>query len=123
MKIKNSRLSTQKINKIIKCFCFNDEYLEINASNTAKALWINRKTINKYFLYFRKIIYNNNISQTFDKNDEDFIYYSAFWKNKFYWTKKNNELFEKEMVRRYKQTSSSLESNLRTLIKNYQLKN
>lgn len=121
MKIKYSRLSTQKINKIIKCFCFNDEHLDINASNTAKALWLNRKTINKYFLYFRKLIYkgHKDLLKNVNKNDEDFLYYSKFWKNKFRGTKQNNELFEVEMIRRYWKNSENLEAELKKLIKNH----
>lgn len=37
---------------MIKCFC-----LDIDATKTAKLLELNRHTINKYYLYFRKVIY------------------------------------------------------------------
>lgn len=50
--IKYSKLSNYKIKKIIKCFC-----IDIDATKTAELLELNRHTINRYYLIFRKLIY------------------------------------------------------------------
>lgn len=57
MKLKNpyrkkSRLGTHKTREIIRCFS-----LDLTASKTAEILWIERKTINDWYEYIRKIIY------------------------------------------------------------------
>ena len=52
--IKYSKLSNYRIKKIIQCFC-----IDIDATKTSELLNLNRHTINKYFLLFRKVIYLN----------------------------------------------------------------
>jgi len=48
----NSKLSRFKVAKIVDCFC-----IDIDATKTAQLLGLNRKTSNRYFLAFRKLIY------------------------------------------------------------------
>jgi len=55
---KNSKLSRYKVLKIVECFC-----IDIDASKTALLLKLNRKTINRYFLAFRALIYAHQVSQ------------------------------------------------------------
>ena len=50
--IKYSKLSNYRIKKIIRCFC-----IDIDATKTAELLELNRHTINRYYLIFRKLIY------------------------------------------------------------------
>jgi hypothetical protein len=52
-----SKLSTQKITKIIKHFC-----TDINATKTSELLELNPNTIDRYFGLFRKIIYEHRMS-------------------------------------------------------------
>ena len=47
----NSKLSRYRVAKIVECFC-----LDIDASKTAKLLRLNRKTVNRYFGTFRRLI-------------------------------------------------------------------
>ena len=54
----NSRLSRYKVGKIIECFC-----IDIDATRTALLLKLNRKTVNRYFLAFRRVIYLHQVSQ------------------------------------------------------------
>ena len=56
---KNSKLSRYKAGKILECFC-----IDIDATKTALLLKLNRKTVNRYFLAFRKLIYAH---QTFQR--------------------------------------------------------
>jgi len=55
---KKSRLSRHKINQIIKCFC-----IDIDASRTALLVDVNRKTINRYFLAFRRMIHHHQCEE------------------------------------------------------------
>ena len=55
---KNSKLSRYKVGKIIECFC-----IDIDATKTALLLKLNRKTVNRYFLAFRRLIYLHQVSQ------------------------------------------------------------
>ena len=55
---KNSRLSDYRIKKIIECFC-----IDIEASKTAQLLGLNRKTVNRYFLAFRKLIHAHQCAE------------------------------------------------------------
>jgi len=48
MPIKYRRISKQKVNKILKCFC-----IDLSATQTAKLTNINRNTINTWFTTFR----------------------------------------------------------------------
>ena len=54
----NSKLSRYKIGKIAECFC-----IDIDATKTALLLKLNRKTVNRYFLAFRTLIYSHQVSQ------------------------------------------------------------
>ena len=47
----NSKLSSYRVAKIVECFCLN-----IDASKTAQLLRLNRKTVNRYFGTFRRLI-------------------------------------------------------------------
>ena len=47
----NSKLSSYRVVKIVECFC-----LDIDASKTAQLLRLNRKTVNRYFGTFRRLI-------------------------------------------------------------------
>ena len=55
---KNSKLSRYKVGKIIECFC-----IDIDATRTALLLKLNRKTVNRYFLAFRRLIYLHQVSK------------------------------------------------------------
>ena len=55
---KNSKLSNFKVAKIIECFC-----IDIDATKTAQLLGLNRKTVNRYFLVFRKLIHELQCSE------------------------------------------------------------
>ena len=54
----NSKLSRYKVGKIIECFC-----IDIDATKTALLLKLNRKTVNRYFLAFRRLIYLHQVSK------------------------------------------------------------
>ena len=54
----NSRLSRYKVGKIIECFC-----IDIDVTRTALLLKLNRKTVNRYFLAFRRLIYLHQVSK------------------------------------------------------------
>jgi len=56
--LKNKRLSTFKIKKIISTFC-----ADINASKAALLLGINRNTINQYYKEFRLAIYAQQMKE------------------------------------------------------------
>jgi transposase len=49
---RNSKLSRYRVAKIVECFC-----LDIEASKTAVLLKLNRKTVNRYFMAFRQLIF------------------------------------------------------------------
>ena len=50
---KNSHLSTQKTRQIMKLFCE-----DLTASTTSNLLNIERKTVNRWYKYFREVIYS-----------------------------------------------------------------
>ena len=52
-----SKISVYELKKIIKHFC-----VDIDASKTSELLGYNRKTINRYYLLFRQIIYVHRLS-------------------------------------------------------------
>ena len=54
----NSGLSRYKVGKIIECFC-----IDIDATRTALLLKLNRKTVNRYFPAFRRLIYLHQVSK------------------------------------------------------------
>ena len=53
--LKHSKLSTQKINKILLCFSE-----DLTATKTAKILNLNRRTIDRYFSIFREKIFESS---------------------------------------------------------------
>jgi len=53
----NSKLSRYKIRKLIECFC-----IDIDATKTTLLLKLNRKTVNRYFLAFRRLICAHQLS-------------------------------------------------------------
>ena len=55
---KSSKLSRYKVLKIVECFC-----IDIDATKTALLLKLNRKTVNRYFLVFRVLIYAQQVLQ------------------------------------------------------------
>jgi len=61
MRIKNSRISRHKTKKIIKGFS-----IDLTAVQTAKIVWMNRNTINRFYKLFREIIYEHQL-QLFEK--------------------------------------------------------
>ena len=54
----NSRLSRYKIRKLLECFC-----IDIDATKTALLLKLNRKTVNRYFSAFRRLIHAHQVSK------------------------------------------------------------
>jgi transposase-like protein len=48
---KYTRLSTQKVNKILQCFC-----LDLSATQTAELVGVNRNTVNNWFQTFRVLL-------------------------------------------------------------------
>jgi transposase-like protein len=54
-----NRLSTQKINKILLCFCE-----DITASAAAKLVKVNRKTVNNYYNDLREKILKESLKET-----------------------------------------------------------
>ncbi|UFX83268.1 IS1595 family transposase [Candidatus Absconditicoccus praedator] len=52
---KNSHLSVQKTRQIMKLFCE-----DLTASTTSNLLNIERKTVNRWYKYFREVIYNHS---------------------------------------------------------------
>jgi len=54
MPLKNSKLSSYKIKRLIKCFC-----LDLTSQQCSEFLGLNRNTVNRYYLIFRKAIYKH----------------------------------------------------------------
>jgi transposase-like protein len=57
--MKYSRLSTQKVNKLIRCFCE-----DITATSAAKIIGVNRNTVNSYYREFREKILSYAIAES-----------------------------------------------------------
>ncbi len=55
------KLSKYKLKKIIHCFC-----LDLTAQQCSELLKINRNTINRYYLIFRKAIFKSQKSKFID---------------------------------------------------------
>ncbi len=73
--IKYGKLSNYKIKKIMTYFC-----IDIDATRTAKLIGINRETVNRYFMLFRKAIYWHQLNQKnqfFGKIEMDESYFGA----------------------------------------------
>jgi len=54
MRIRNSKISNYEVKKILKLFS-----IDLTATQSAKVLWINRNTINRFYGLFRDIIYEH----------------------------------------------------------------
>ena len=61
MRIRNSKMSNYEVKKILKLFS-----IDLTATQSAKVLWINRNTINRFYGLFRDIIYEHQV-QLFEK--------------------------------------------------------
>jgi transposase len=55
--IQSTKLTSYNIKKIMKCFC-----IDIDATKTAKLIGINRNTINRFYIIFRRAIYYDRIT-------------------------------------------------------------
>jgi transposase-like protein len=55
---RNSKLSRYRAGKIAECFC-----IDIEASKTAQLLKLNRKTVNRYFTAFRRLIHAHQLAE------------------------------------------------------------
>jgi transposase len=55
--IQSTKLSIHNIKKIMKCFC-----VDIDATRCSKLLGINRNTINRFYIIFRRSIYYDRIN-------------------------------------------------------------
>lgn len=113
MGIKHSHLSKIKINKIIRCFIFDDDEYgrEVTASVVAKILHINRKTVNRYYTMFRQAIYNYQKDKPKYLGD-DYKYFEKSRLLKFYWVKKNKSLHITETQRRFWKEKDILKKEL-----------
>jgi transposase len=52
-----AKISVHELKKIIKCFC-----VDVDATKTGELLGYNRKTINRYYGIFRKVVYVDRIN-------------------------------------------------------------
>jgi len=50
--LSRARLSKYKLKKILKCFC-----VDVDATRTAHLTGINRNTVNRYYLWFRRLVF------------------------------------------------------------------
>ncbi len=117
MLIKNSHLSTSKINKIIDCFIFDwDGYgNKTTATIVARILRVNRKTVNRYYNLFRKYICEYQKNQKANASEE----YTLFAKkrlNKFFWVKKNQDLHLAENQWRFNKDKDQLTKELLSML-------
>ena len=75
MLVKSAKISDYKLKKIIKCFC-----LDVTADKTAYLTGMNRNTINRWYLVFRKAIYawqDKEFKQIFGEAEVDESYFGA----------------------------------------------
>jgi transposase len=56
--IKWSKLSEKRLFRVVECFC-----LDIEASKTAVLLQLNRNTVNRHYMLFRRMIFNHQVSE------------------------------------------------------------
>ena len=56
--LNKAKISKYKLKKIIKCFC-----LDLLATQTSKLFGINRNTINRYYMVFRRAIYEYQLNK------------------------------------------------------------
>ena len=72
--LKNAKLSTYKIKKILKCFC-----ADLPSTKTAEILGFNRKTTDRYYNIFREKIAKYSLSQKaeFGEFELDESYFGA----------------------------------------------
>ena len=81
--LKQNKISQYTIKKIIKHFC-----VDINATKTSILLWLNRKTINRYFNIFREIIFDYQMNLFKNKLSWEFeVDESYFWATRIRWSK------------------------------------
>lgn len=94
--LKNSKLSTFKIKKIIEHFC-----LDINASKTAPLVGVNRNTINYWYNRFRVAIYahqHKEFEKIFGEAEVDESYFGARRKRGFHGKLKRGRGTQKQPV-------------------------
>ena len=77
---KNSHLSVQKTRQIIRLFCE-----DLTASSTSRLLWIERKTINRRYMYFREVIYDHTLQDNEVRKWIIEIDESYFWARRVRW--------------------------------------
>jgi transposase len=76
-----SKISVYELKKIIKHFC-----VDIDATKTSELLGYNRKTINRYYLLFRQIIYVHRLSLFQEKIGWEMeVDESYFWTRRKRW--------------------------------------
>ena len=76
-----SKISVYELKKIIKHFC-----VDIDATKTSELLEYNRKTINRYYLLFRQIIYVHRLSLFQEKIGWEIeVDESYFWAKRKRW--------------------------------------
>lgn len=76
-----SKISAYELKKIIKHFC-----VDIDATKTSELLGYNRKTINRYYLLFRQIIYVHRLSLFQEKIGWEIeVDESYFWAKRKRW--------------------------------------
>ena len=76
-----SKISVYELKKIIKHFC-----VDIDATKTSELLGYNRKTINRYYLLFRQIVYVNRLSLFQEKIGWEIeVDESYFWAKRKRW--------------------------------------
>ena len=125
MLVKNQHLSDYKIKKIIKVFIFDQDnfWNNVTATSASKVLKMNRKTINRYFNIFRKLIYNYikrkpNIKYLEDRK-KNFYKTEEFIRKRLskFHTNKNLEFHIAESIWRYWKTPQMLEKELIYMLK------
>lgn len=116
--LKYSHLSQIKREKLIECFIFDynfEEEIGITATNTAKILKLNRKTINKYYSFFRMQIFNFQKGKKYYTSNQ----YKAFERQrlkKFFGVKANLHLHKAESQWRFWKESSTLKNELLNIL-------
>jgi transposase-like protein len=56
--IKRIRISDQKLRLIVRCFC-----VDLTALQTSKLVGVNRKTVDRYFIFLRVLVIANAVSE------------------------------------------------------------
>lgn len=120
MIIKNWHLSKIKLNKLIKCFIFDDDEsgMEATASLVARILHINRKTVNRYYNIFRQLIHKNQKDKP-KYSSSEYQYFEKSRLLKFYWIRKNKILHISESQRRFNKDKDELKKNLLEMLNKF----